>query len=95
MMAKEFFLSSRTIRLWRNPVDLSNAPRVALIDAKSVTAFEVNVDMTLSHYIEEVVEPVEPGLDVVKVATSRIVDVNNLSARNSWFFDCCIEWVFL
>lgn len=50
------------------PVDLSNAPRVALIDAKSVTAFEMNVDMALSHYIEEVIEPVEPGLSVVEVA---------------------------
>lgn len=49
----------------KKPVNLSNAPRVALIDAKSVTSFEMNVDMVLSHYIEEFAEPVEPGLGVV------------------------------
>lgn len=65
----------------RKPVDLSNAPRVALIDAKSVTSFEMNVDMVLSHYIEEVAEPTPGALEIYLGSGSVYIEAEEIDIK--------------
>lgn len=65
----------------KKPVDLSNAPRVALIDAKSVTSFEMNVDMALSHYIEEVVEPTPGALEIYLRSGSIYIEAEEIGIK--------------
>lgn len=65
----------------KKPVDLSNAPRVALIDAKSLTFFEMNVDMALSHYIEEVVEPTPGALEIYLGSGSIYIEAEEIDIK--------------
>lgn len=60
---------------------MSNAPRVALIDAKSVTSFEMNVDMALSHYIEEVVEPTPGALGIHLGSGSIYIEAEEIDIK--------------
>lgn len=65
----------------KKPVDLSNASRVVLIDAKSVTSFEMNVDMALSHYIEEVVEPTPGALEIYLGSGSVYIEAEEINIK--------------